>query len=196
MTTHSLNDKKQQILDHETMLAQLLARQVLDKPKPPLWMIFVPVFFVFFIQKMNQYKSGLEDFVENYLKSRRRALEAAVAAEESGIAVDMEALLETIGNIPQQARPLFAEWMGTLIEHYLLLLTSPGNDHSALVRNAYRNKTNYLLFCNCLNKAENAYNVALLPEMQGDSQDIHHIIQKMDICVTNLRRQDAETIFP
>jgi hypothetical protein len=195
MTTHSIDDKKQQILDHETMLAQLLARQVIDKPKPPLWMIFVPVFFVFFIQKMNQYKSGLEDFVENYLKSRRRALEAAVVAAESDITVDMEALLEKIGNVPQQARPLFTEWMDTLIEHYLLLLTSPGSDHSALVHNAYRNKTNYLLFCNCLNKAENAYNVALLPEMQKDSQDIHHIIQKMDICVTNLRRQEADAIF-
>lgn len=196
MTTHSTDDKKQLILDHEIMLAQLLARQVLDKPKPPLWMIFVPVFFVFFIQKMNQYKSGLEDFVENYLKSRRRALEEAVVAQESGIAVDMEALLEQIDTIPPQARPMFAEWMAMLIEHYLLLLTSPGSSHAALVRNAYRNKTNYLLFCNCLNKAENAYNVALLPETQGDSQDIHHIIQKMDICVTNLRRQDAETIFP
>jgi hypothetical protein len=149
----------------------------------------------FFIQKMNQYKSGLEDFEENYLKSRRRALEAAVVAAESGIAVDMEALLEKIGNIPQQARPLFAEWMGTLIEHYLLLLASPGKDHSALVRNAYRNKTNYLLFCNCLNKAENAYNVALLPEMQGDSQDIHHVIQKMDLCVADLRRKNADAIF-
>jgi len=195
MTTQSIDQKKQLILDHEKMLAQQLARQVLDKPKPPLWMIFVPIFFVFFVQKMNQYKSGLDDFVENHLRSRRRALEDAMKAEETGTEVDMEDLLKKAGNIPQQAQPLFTQWMATLIDHYRLLLASSGSSHSALVRNAYRNKTNYLLFYNTLNKAENAYNTALLPEMQGDSQDIRHVIQKMDLCVTELRRQDADAIF-
>lgn len=195
MTTQSIDEKKRMILEYEKMLAQQLARQVLDKPKPPLWMIFVPIFFVFFVQKMNQYKSGLDVFVENHLRSRRRALEDAMKAEETGTEVDMDDLLKKAGNIPQQAQPLFTQWMATLVDHYRLLLASPGSSHSALVRNAYRNKTSYLLFCNCLNKAENAYNAALLPEMQGDSQDIRHVIQKMDLCVTELRRQEADAIF-
>lgn len=187
--------KKQHILEHESNLARQLAAMVLDKPKPPIWMIFVPVFFVFFVQKMNQYKSGLKDFVENYLKSRRRALEAALEAEETGIPTDLATLAQTMGNIPDPAKPLFAEWMEVLIDHYRLLLASQGNSHAALVRSGYRSKTNFLLFCNSLNKAENAYSRALLPELDGDNQDICHVIEKIDACVTDLRRREADTIF-
>lgn len=195
MSIKNVDQKRQQILDHESKLANQLALQVLEKPKPPIWMIFVPIFFVFFVQKMNQYKSGLTEFVDNYLRSRRHALEAALEAEETGKPANVAELVEKAGNIPEQAKPLFASWMKILIDHYRLLLTSQGSNHATLVRAGYQNKTNYLLFCNCLNKAENAYNMALLPEMDGDNQDLSHIIKKIDICVTNLRRQDADTIF-
>lgn len=195
MSIKNVDQKKQQILEHESQLANRLALMVLDKPKPPIWMIFVPIFFVFFVQKMNQYKSGLTEFVENYLRSRRHALEAAMEAEETGRPANIAGLVDKLGNIPEQAKPFFEEWMAVLVDHYRLLLTSHGNSHSLLVRTGYQSKTNYLLFCNCLNKAENAYSMALLPEMDGDNQDLHHVIKKIDACVTNLRRQDADTIF-
>jgi hypothetical protein len=82
-----------------------------------------------------------------------------------------------------------------LVDHYSLLLASKGNTHAALVRGGYQSKTNYLLFCNCLNKAENAYSTALLPDMDGDSQDLRHVIEKIDMCVANLRREEADKIF-
>jgi hypothetical protein len=196
MSKENTHQKKQYILDHESALAHQLAGLVLDKPKPPIWMIFVPVFFVFFVQKMNQYKNGLKDFVENYLKSRRRALEAALEAEETGIPTDIKALTESMENVPVQARPLYAEWMAVLVDHYRQLLSSQGNSHAALVRSGYRNKTNFLLFCNSLNKAEKAYSMALLPELDGDNKDIAHVIEKIDVCVTDIRRRDADNIFP
>ncbi len=196
MSKENTHQKKQYILDHESALAHQLAGLVLDKPKPPIWMIFVPVFFVFFVQKMNQYKNGLKDFVENYLKSRRRALEAALEAEETGIPTDIKALTESMENVPVQARPLYAEWMAVLVDHYQQLLSSQGNSHAALVRSGYRNKTNFLLFCNSLNKAEKAYSMALLPELDGDNKDIAHVIEKIDVCVTDIRRRDADNIFP
>ena len=183
-------------MDHESQLARQLALQVLEKPKPPIWMIFVPIFFVFFVQKMNQYKSGLTEFVDNYIRSRRHALAEALEAEETGRPANLVGLVEKVGNIPEQAKPFFAEWMTVQVDHYRLLLTSQGNSHSTLVRAAYQNKTNYLLFCNCLNKAELAYSMALLPEMDGDNQDLQHVIKKIDACVTILRRQDADAIFP
>jgi hypothetical protein len=195
MNTYIPDQKKQLILDHESQLAHKLALQILDKPKPPIWMIFVPIFFVFFVQKMNQYKSGLAEFVENYLKSRRHAMEAALKAKETGGPPDLDALMEKVGNIPEQARPLFMAWMVLLVGHYSLLLASKGNTHAALVRGGYQSKTNYLLFCKTLNKAENAYSTALLPDMDGDSQDLRHVIEKIDICVTNLRREEADKIF-
>lgn len=195
MNTHIMDQNKQLILDHETQLANRLALQILDKPKPPIWMIFVPIFFVFFVQKLNQYKSGLAEFVENYLKSRRHALEAALEAEETDKPANLDALQEKVGSIPNQARPLFAAWMAVQVDHYRQLLAAKGGSHAALVRNAYQTKTNYLLFCNCLNKAENAYSMALLPKIDGDNHDLRHVIEKMETCVANLRREDADKIF-
>ena len=196
MSTQHAQQKKQHILEHESNLARQLAAMVLDKPKPPIWMIFIPVFFVFFVQKMNQYKSGLKDFVESYLKARRRAMEAALEAEETGRPTDVNKLAETMGNIPDQAKPLFAAWMAILIDHYRQLLAAQGNSHEALVRAGYRSKTDFLLFCNSLNKAENAYSQALLPKLDGDSRDLRQVVEKIDRCVTELRRQDADKIFP
>lgn len=195
MNTHIYDQKKQLILDHESQLAHKLALQILDKPKPPIWMIFIPIFFVFFVQKMNQYKSGLAEFVENYLKSRRHALEVALEAEETARPADLDTLMAKVGNIPDQARPPFMAWMTELVEHYRLLLASKGSTHAALVRSGYQSKTNYLLFCNCLTKAENAYSMALMPEMDGDNQDLRHVIEKIDVCVANLRREEADKIF-
>lgn len=195
MTPHPIDTKKRLILEHEKELAAQLSNLVIDKPKPPLWMIFIPIFFVFFAQKMSQYKKSRENFVENHLKSRRIALEAAMEAEETGIPADVEAIVGKVGRIPAEARPSYAEWMTTLIDHYRLLLSARGGSLPELVRSGYGSKTNYLLFCNCLNKAENAFSLALLPAMDGDSQDLRHVIQKMNASLTTLRRQSADTIF-
>ena len=187
--------KKRLILDHETRMARELALLVFDKPKPHLWMILLPIFFVFFAQKMKQYTKGLEDFTGNYMTSRRRALDAAFEAEGAGTPVDWNELLEG-ARIPDEARPLYTEWMGHLIDHYRLLLSSSGSTLAELVRAGYASKTNYLLFCNCLHKAENAFAQALLPAMQGDDGDLRHIIAKMQAAADDLGRRDADTFFP
>lgn len=194
--TDTLARKKQIILDHEKQLAQNLALGVLDKPKPPLWMIFVPIFFVFFAQKMKQYSSGMEDFVENYLRPRRLALDAALEAIETGAPADPGRILERAGAIPEHAHPLFKEWMSGLTDHYRTLLEARGDTPEALVRSGYRTKTDFLLQCNVLNKAEHAFSLSLMPKIEGDSQDIRNIVEKMHAHVTELRRREADTAFP
>lgn len=195
MTTLSIAAKKEQILDHERKMANAVAVVVLDKPKPPLWMIFVPVFFVFFAQKMGQYKSGLSDFVENYLKMRSRALETCLEFGEAEQDARIEKLLNAVGRIPQEARDPFQHWMHVLTGHYQVLLQAQGRDLPAMTRHGYRSKTDYLLFCNSLNKAENAYSLALLPQLQGTQEDLLQVIQNMNVCVTDLRRKEADEIF-
>ena len=71
-----------------------------------------------------------------------------------------------------------------------------GEDLAAMIRHGYGSRTNYLLFCNSLNKAENVYNLALLPKMQGERDDLLYVIEKMHTCVTNLRRKEADRVFP
>ena len=196
MTALNPEEKTRHIFNHETKMARQLALMVLDKPAPPFWASFIPMVFVFYAQKLKQYSTGLDDFVENYLSSRRHAIESAVIARNTNSDVDMGQLLERAGDMPPPARPLYAEWMKQLISHYKLLLTSQGDSHAELVRDGYQSKINYILFCQGLNTSECAFNMALLPVIEGDAQDILHIVQKMNAGIVELRRRDAEMTFP
>ena len=54
MSSQSAAKKQEQILAREEALANRLALAVLDKPTPPIWMILIPVFFVFYAWKLKQ----------------------------------------------------------------------------------------------------------------------------------------------
>lgn len=195
MDSLSLEEKKDLILANEEALARQMALKVLDKPTPPIWMIFIPVFFVFFAQKMNRYKKGLKDFAENYMISRRWALDAAREAVASGGDLAIDGILAGVKDLPETARPVYRQWLQFQGEHYRQLLTAPGNSYPALVRAGYRNKANYLLLCDRLVKAEDALNRALLPDMEGQHQDVRQIVEAMAQASMQLRRQDIEGVF-
>lgn len=196
MSAQSLAKKQEQILAHEEALANRLALAVLDKPTPPIWMILIPIFFVFYAWKLKQYSNGLKDFARHYLISRRRALEAAVAAEETGKQVDIGALVEAAGtNIPEQAKPLYQDWMQLLTEHYLSLLSAQGTSYVALVRNRYQDKTSYLLCNSQLSRAELVFGKALVPQIQGDMTDLLDVLERMEKALADLHRQESERIF-
>lgn len=192
----TLHQKRQLILDHETIMAEQLGVRVLDKPKPPLWMIFIPIFFVFFAQKMHQYRRGREEFVRNYLISRRRALDAALVALETNAPIDVPAIVALAADIPDTARPAYTAWVTALAEHFQRILQARGANYADLVRTAYASKTNYLLFCNQLNQLEHAFTLAVVPRVQGDDADVHAVIHTMHEAVTALRRDQANILFP
>lgn len=195
MPTLTLKEKQILIDHHEKTTARRLAVMVIDKPVPPIWMIFVPVFFVFFASKMKQYSKGLEEFADNYLISRRWALETAAVAVENATTADIEAVLKRAASIPETARPLYRAWIELLTEHYRMLLSAEGNNHPALVRAAYHSKSGYLLFCDRLGKAENALNHALLPAFDTHHDDIKDVIEKMSSATKEIRSEDLSIIF-
>jgi hypothetical protein len=158
-------------------------------------MIFIPLFFVVYFWKLKQFESGLKDFADNHLIPRRRALEAVFAAEVAGRQVDIDLLVELMGDLPEGALLSCAEWLRVLSGHYLLLLTAAGDGYAALVRSGYRTKSNYLLFCRQLGKAETAYNMALLPTIEGDSADLCLVTESMAEGLNLLRSGEAEEIF-
>lgn len=196
MAQLSMEEKKGRIFDHEKKMARLLALMVLDKPEPPFWASFIPMIFVFYAQKLKDYSQSLDDFVDNYLVSRRHALEAAAAAKIENSSVDARQLLEMAGNMPPPAKALYIEWITRLTEHYGLLLDADGDCHEKLVQDGYKNKSSFLSSCHSLNETERAFNLALLPDVDGDSDDILDVIRKMNVGIVHLRQQDAEAIFP
>lgn len=196
MAGQGMEEKKRRIFDHEEKMARLLALRVLDKPEPPIWASFVPMIFVFYAQKLKQYSQGLDDFVDNYLVSRRHAMEAAVAAKAGNSSVDARQLLKIAGDMPPAARPLYLAWVTRLTDHYMVLLDAEGDSHEELVRNGFKNRSTYLASWASLNDAERAFNLALLPDVEGESDDVMHVIEKMNAGIDHLRQQDAEAIFP
>ena len=196
MTTLSLEEKKQQILKYEESLAHTLARQVIDKPVPPIWMILIPIFFLFHAAEIKGYSKGLKDFAENYLVSRRRALDTAYESVLHNADPAIATLMDQADAIPEQARPLYRQWITLQVDHYRHVLVAPGTSIQDRIRSHYRNKSNCLLFNNQLNTAENAFNRALLPEIEGDQQDILYIANKLQQSSVELRRKEVENIYP
>ncbi len=196
MNKISLEDKQQRILEYEESRAHKLARLVLEKPVPPIWMILIPIFFVFHAQKIKEYSKGLKDFADHYMVSRRRALETALSAIQSGREPDITSLTKLADTIPTEAKPLYSDWITALITHYHNLLNAKGASVEELTRSHYKNKSNYLLVCNHLNAKESAFNSALLPNIDGDSQDILFIAGRLKDGITTLHNQEIETLFP
>ncbi len=195
MKTTEIDARKELILANEETMAWQLALHVMEKPTPRVWMIFIPIFFVFYFWKLKDYEKGLKTFAENHLLSRRRTLEATVAAEKKGQLVDIQALVDQVEELQENTRTFYAEWLTVLAGHYRLLLNGKGDSYPALIRSSYRSKSNYLLFCLHISKVESAFNMAILPTIDGERMDLHFITETMTEGLNTLRLRAAKEIF-
>ncbi len=191
----SLDEKRALIFEYEKSRARELARRVIDKPVPPVWMILIPVFFVFYAWKVKEYSSGLKDFADHYLISRNKALGMAYEAEESGRLQEIDDLEENNHPIPARARPDYRQWLSLLVDHYRNLLAARGDSVQGLIRACYRNRANYLIVNNQLNSAESSFNKALMPKIEGDQQDIRYVVDRMERSIAELYREEVDHIF-
>ncbi|MCJ7830466.1 MAG: NF038143 family protein, partial [Desulfobacterales bacterium] len=73
-------EKSLLVLQEERLFAAALAAQVIGKPQLSIWMILIPIIFVFFFFRFQKYVAGKKTFADNYLTSRQQALEEALAA--------------------------------------------------------------------------------------------------------------------
>jgi hypothetical protein len=187
--------KRLLILDHETWFAQTLASRVLARPKLSVWMVLIPIIFVYYFYQFQKVMEGRKQFTDHYLKSRVRALDAAVEALETGERPDAEALA-SLSDVPEEVRPLQTEFLSILVEHYTGLLRAEGGDFVSLIRSSYRNRTNYLLLLNRLTRAEGKVNEALRPRLEKTQADVENVIRTVEEGSESIRRELAETIFP
>ena len=192
-----MSEKKEKsaiILEQEEKFAVTLASQVIHKPQLSLWMILIPIFFVFYFNNLNKYKKGCKQFAENYVIDKKRALNEAVEVVNRGREPDIRALAE-LPNMNSNARQKQANILTVLVEHYTILLNSDGEDFASLIRAAYGSLTNYLLFLNRLNQAEKEVNKTLKPEINEPNEVINDIVTRMEDLSERIRRETAESIF-
>jgi hypothetical protein len=189
----SLLEKRDLILENEGRFAGLLAREVLATPKMNLWMILIPFILIYHIYQVGRVADGRKVFVRNYLHSRERALEESLRYVEKNSAPVIEKMSATT-DLPESARKPFREFFMILAEHYMELLRSNGTDMESLIRSAYKNRMNYLLFLQQLNQAEKALNEALRPHITGTA-GVDEVLETMETVSQRLRREFAATVF-
>ena len=191
----TIEEKREAIIAYEKRFADAVSRDVVEKPKLTVWLILVPILFVFFAFRMNRYKKGLEAFAQNFLVTRERALDAAVDAAVSGKKPDVDAVVGLTSSPPDTLK-VYRKWVAALVEHYRDLLDAEGRDCESLIKGVYLKRANYLLFLNSLGGLEKQFNAALKPHLEKNTEDVSGIIAAMERAVEKHRRKFADAIFP
>jgi hypothetical protein len=190
----TLNEKKDMILEKERVFAQAVSAVVIDKPTLSLWMILIPVIFVHFFYRLNKYSQGRKEFAQHFVLTKEKALDETLEALETDRKPDANKLAQA-ADIPKGTSKTYQAWMKVLFDHYRDLLESEGDTYETMVRAVYKNKTNYLLFLNSLSEAEKAFDRELKPHLEAETNGVNGIVKKIESCSTELRRQEAATIF-
>jgi len=189
-----LDQNRDLILGEERRLAGHMAREVVDRPVLTVWMILIPVFFVFYFYQLKRYKSGLKNFSSNFLRTRRRVLEAVHTAEYRRGSIDIEALV-SVSDSPEEVKEDYRAWVLALAEHYQALIRAHGIDYEELVVSAYRKKSNYQLALGTLTRTEDTFNRALCSHIEGDEENIESVVDTMQKSIAQARRSRAAEIF-
>jgi hypothetical protein len=188
-----LERKKDLILQREATFANAVGAEVFEKPKVSFWMILIPVLFLYFVYRMQKYKAGRMQFDQEFMTTRRRAVELAAEALERGAAPDIDRIARESGITDALEAP-YASWLKALVGYYTDLLGAPGDSFEALVRAAFRNRTEYLLVLNRLSMAEKEFYAALRPRF-ADTEGALAIIDAIEKSTRRLRRELAEEVF-
>ncbi len=191
---YSLTDKFDAIIAHERLFADTLALRVLERPKLSIWMILIPIIFLYFFYRYQRFTAGRKQFGDNYLINSERALNEAVAVIESGKSPDLEGL-SRLSNLPDDVRTCNTDVLRILFEHYVELLRSEGNSFDTLIRTAYKTKANYLLYVNQLNQAEKRLNAAIEPHLAETNEQVARITGAIALHTDAIRREAADKIF-
>lgn len=159
----SLKKKFDIIYNFERRIANSVALRVIQSRPIGVWEFLIPIVFMLHFMRNKQSR---EVFIQNYLFTKQHALDAALKMQKSDIrkldamsaAADKTRVLlsapETRGVYSEDIREHQMSEIDLLIDHYRNLLMAEGEDYSALVRSAYRDRQHYLDFHRQLVSAE------------------------------------------
>ena len=185
--------KKELILQRELLFANAIGAEVFEKPKVSFWMVLIPILFIYFIYRMQRFKSGRMKFEQEFMTTRRKALDLAIEALETGVKPNIDRVARESGITDALEKP-YAFWLRTLVDYYGDLLAANGDSFDALVRSAYCNRTYYLLTLNRLSTVEKEFYFALKPRLAA-TEGASEVIAAIEEHSRRLRRDLAEQIF-
>ena len=187
-------EKREWILENEYQLAGRLSREIIHRPELNIWMIIIPVIFVYFFFQLNRSVSAKKEFVQNFVLTRKNILNKARALSEDEEKPDFEEMAQS-EKVPDCAVEAYKTWANVLFEHYQKLLNEKGDSYAELVRGRYENRDRYLLVLDRISKAENKFYKALRKDLDGSVKNAGDVIQAMEKSLPLLRYEEADGIF-
>jgi hypothetical protein len=197
-----LKKKFNHIYNYERSIGNSVALRVIKSQPIGVWEFMIPIVFILHFMRNKQSR---ELFIQNYMFTKRHALDAAfkmlkkgLSREEviSGVEDKTRALLtapETQGIYSDTIRQQQMNEIKLLFDHYGKLLGAGGQDYDALVRNAYGNRSNYIIFHEQLTSAEKKVSDAARQTL-GPKADVEALL-RIEKATEEIRQSRVEKIF-
>jgi hypothetical protein len=193
----SLDQKYEIIRGREERFAFELAKQVIEKPKASVWLIFLPILFVFYAQRLQKYKSSIHSFAKGFMVTKIIALDAALEEAKTG-RFSSETIAARFPNSDSEEKKAVRqkqfEEIDILRPHYLLLLKAAGSSYQELLKGAYVTSGAYRALLNELFKAEEEVNNVVLQDLQPTAE-AREVVERMEKLSERLREMEIEEIF-
>lgn len=176
-----------------------MAKVLIPKPKVTVWMVMLPLLFLFFLQDLKKYKVGIGNFVEGFLKNKKAALGLAMGAVHEGasLAAKLADFAAEAWPLPADQNELYEKQrreIACLMQHYQRLLTGSGKTYAALIKNAYRSGPEYQVFLDTLFGLERAVLKAAMPSDPAGG-DAHELVRLMQTATRQIRQRERASIF-
>lgn len=187
------------IWNQENQFAYKIAKQVLQKPKISVWLVLIPILFLYYAHKIQQYKAAVHDFSKGVMRSKILALDSAKAEIDSGKKnldfqdAFLSSDLESSPNVKRVCEKQIAE-VELLKSHYKKLLGQQGSNYQSLIRKTYRTGAGYRIFLTQLAQAEKAVHDAVL-RAYHPNEDAQNVTKKMQKIAQALREEEIKSFF-
>ena len=151
----SLKKKYDLIYNYERLIGNSVALIVIKSKPIGVWEFLIPIVFILHYMRNKQSR---ELFTQNYMFTKRLALDAAFKMLKKGLSREdvisriedkTRALLtapETQGIYSETIRQQQMIEIDLLFDHYIKLLSAAGEDYDAITRDAYGDRLDYLEF--------------------------------------------------
>jgi hypothetical protein len=203
--TQNLEARHAMILHQERVLSYQLAKVMIKKPKVSVWMVMLPLLFLFFIQDVRKYKVGIRDFADGFFKNKKIALDLTLKAMLEDVPLK-EALTVFASNV----EPVLSDQMelhekqmkeiAYLMMHYRRLLTAQGDTYEALIKNTFGSAADYQRFLDGLADLEREVIRSALTFARSDGiakevETPQELAKLMQNAMRQIRRRECDRIF-
>lgn len=187
------------IWNHENQFTHIVATQVLQKPKISVWIILIPVLFLYYAHKIQQYKAAVNDFSKGLMRSKMLALDSAKEELDSGrknTEYETAFVSGDLENAPRVKRVQERQLAEVVLlkSHYSKLLSRRGESYKDLIKNTYRTAADYRVFLNQLAKVEEAVNDAVL-KAYHPGEEARDVTKRMQKVILAMREKDISAFF-